>query len=296
MIDSVPGMQPEPTGKLAGFAQDQETIGLGVMDVADISLADVTSAAVSWADGSGMITSSSGSSYSTPPSEVSRAPTSTGDWVGGLVAPPVSRAMQSPAMSTGGYPTPFVYDASPPHGHVYPSMYDEGAGVLLSGYDEPLYNSQIPSNTVRSLSPHLAQGPSSETLVTAPIALAADRVVNPMACGRQPETAFGLLVAQDDPSVSLSREVRHEMAAYISVYWEKVHPLYPIIHRQSFEDASGVDAQHHDALCCAMAAVATQFLGHREDRNNGSQLHAYALQTCKAVGCAGAMGGDGAPS
>ncbi|KAJ6443361.1 stress responsive a/B barrel domain-containing protein [Purpureocillium lavendulum] len=95
-------------------------------------------------------------------------------------------------------------------------------GVLLPGYDESLYNGQIPSNAVRSLSPQLAVGPSSETLVTAPAALPADRVINPMVCGRQPDTAFGLLMAQDLMPITLSREARNEIPIYISKYWEKV--------------------------------------------------------------------------
>ncbi|KAL3952961.1 hypothetical protein ACCO45_012904 [Purpureocillium lilacinum] len=199
------------------------------------------------------------------------------------LGPPVaSRTLQSPIAVSGAYPAPFGYDSSPPA--VYPSVYGDGAGVLLPGYDESLYNPQIPSNTVRnSLSPQLAVGPSSETLVTAPAALAPDRVISPMLCGRQPDTAFGFLMAGDLIHVPLSREARNEIPVYIDKYWEKVHPLYPIIHRPSFEDASGVDSQHHDILRCAMAAVATQFLEHKEHRINGSQLHAHALHECKRI-------------
>lgn len=91
------------------------------------------------------------------------------------------------------------------------------------------------------------------------------------------------MLAQDLMPVSLSREARSALPSYIDIFWEKVHHLYPIIHRSTVEDAADVTPEHVDVLRCAMAAVATQFLGHREHRINGSQLHAYAWHKSKTV-------------
>lgn len=288
MMDSMPNLPTAPSGVTTGFPEPRSGPGLGVMDaVPTLCISDGTST-VPWQDSSGIV-SSSGSSYSTPPSDVSRGRqppvrTSSTDWTGSLGQTTVARDMQSPIMGNGNYPLPFGYAGSPPQ--VYPLIYGDGPGVPLPGYDDGLYSSHMPNTTVRSLSPHMAAGQSSETLVTTPSTLPSDRVVNPLACGRQPEMAFGLLTAHDLMPVSLSREARSAIPAYLDVYWDKVHPMYPIIHRATFEDASGVDVAHLDVLQCAMAAVATQFLGHREHRINGSQLHAYAWHKAKTVSVA----------
>ncbi|POR38417.1 Uncharacterized protein TPAR_01385 [Tolypocladium paradoxum] len=281
MMNSVPNLAAAPSGVTAGYSEPLSGPSLGVLDpVPRVCISDVGgTSTVPWQDSSGIISSSSDCSYSTPSSDVSRghlAPVraSSTDWTGSLGQTSVARDMQSPIMGNGNYPLPFGYGASPPQ--VYPPLYGDGPGVALSGYDEGLYSSHMTSTTVRSLSPQVAVGQSSETLVTTRSMLPADRVVNPLACGRQPETAFGLLTAHDLMPVSLTCEARSAIPAYLDVYWDKVHPMYPIIHRATFEDASGVDVAHLDVLQCAMAAVATQFLGHREHRVNGSQLHAYA--------------------
>ncbi|KAK0707550.1 hypothetical protein B0H67DRAFT_556231 [Lasiosphaeris hirsuta] len=73
----------------------------------------------------------------------------------------------------------------------------------------------------------------------------------------------------------LQRAVRAAIPEYLTVYWARVHPALPVVHRQSFEAAP------EDVLRCAMAAVATQFLDGKEDRIRGNQLHEYALQEAK---------------
>ncbi|KAL1865666.1 hypothetical protein Daus18300_007042 [Diaporthe australafricana] len=73
----------------------------------------------------------------------------------------------------------------------------------------------------------------------------------------------------------LSRVVRNSIASYLDVYWDKVHVLYPFIHRGTVEGAG------EDALKCAMAAIATQYLNNKEDRIRGNQLHEYAWQEAK---------------
>lgn len=75
----------------------------------------------------------------------------------------------------------------------------------------------------------------------------------------------------------LPRSVRNAIPSYIDIFWERVHPFYPIIHRQVFEQ------QGQDVLRCAMAAIATQFSNGQEDRIRGAQLHDYAWQEAKRV-------------
>jgi hypothetical protein len=75
----------------------------------------------------------------------------------------------------------------------------------------------------------------------------------------------------------LSRSVRNSIPSYLDVYWDRFHILYPFIHRTAFGDFG------EDALRCAMAAIATQFLDNKEDRIRGNQLHEYAWQEAKRV-------------
>lgn len=75
----------------------------------------------------------------------------------------------------------------------------------------------------------------------------------------------------------LPRSVRNAIPAYIDVYRERFHDLYPVVHRQGFEEHG------EDALKCAMAAIATQYMGSKEDRIRGSQLHEFAWQEAKRV-------------
>lgn len=78
-------------------------------------------------------------------------------------------------------------------------------------------------------------------------------------------------------NIPLPAAIRTAIPGYLDVYWEKVHPVLPIVHRQSFE------AEPEDVLRCAMAAVATQHLDTKEDRNRGNQLHEHAWQEAKRV-------------
>lgn len=78
-------------------------------------------------------------------------------------------------------------------------------------------------------------------------------------------------------AIPLPGPVRAAIPGYLEVYWERVDPLLPLIHRQSFEAAP------EDALKCAMAAIATQHLDSREDRVWGNQLHEFAWQEVKRV-------------
>ncbi|KAK4176053.1 hypothetical protein QBC36DRAFT_353147 [Triangularia setosa] len=76
-------------------------------------------------------------------------------------------------------------------------------------------------------------------------------------------------------NIPLPAAIRTSISGYLDVYWAKVHPVLPVVHRQSFE------AEPEDVLRCAMAAVATQHLDTKEDRNRGNQLHEHAWQEAK---------------
>ncbi|KAK1750827.1 putative transcription factor TDA9 [Echria macrotheca] len=78
-------------------------------------------------------------------------------------------------------------------------------------------------------------------------------------------------------AIPLQRPVRAAIPGYLEVYWERVDPVFPVVHRQSFE------AEPEDVLRCAMAAVATQFLSNKDDRIRGNQLHEYAWHEAKRV-------------
>ncbi|KAI1308620.1 hypothetical protein F5Y03DRAFT_93496 [Xylaria venustula] len=62
---------------------------------------------------------------------------------------------------------------------------------------------------------------------------------------------------------------------YLDVYWKRFDTLFPIIHRQS------VETSDDPVLRCAMAAIGSQFLQSREDRNNSQILHGFASQEAR---------------
>ncbi|KAK3394897.1 hypothetical protein B0H63DRAFT_386746 [Podospora didyma] len=78
-------------------------------------------------------------------------------------------------------------------------------------------------------------------------------------------------------ALPLQRQVVAAIPNYLDAYWQLVHPTFPLVHRPTFE------ASPEDILRCAMAAVATQYLGNKEDRTRGNLLHEYAWQEAKRV-------------
>ncbi|KAK7429617.1 hypothetical protein QQZ08_003812 [Neonectria magnoliae] len=237
-----------------------------------------------WQD-STMPSSASESTYSTPSDNTRRhrfpVRTSSGDWNAHL-APyqAAANGTGSPGLDNGGYHIPFTYSASPP---MY-QMYDNSMGVPLPGYPEEnvfFSSDQIPVTTVRSLSPQMAVAQSSETLVTIPSAPTPDHLLHAAMCGRPPAEGLGILAPRDMMPVPLTRAARDTIPAYLNVYWDKVHPLYPVVHKPSFENVTEEAAEHVDVLQCAMAAVATQFLANKDDRMKGAELHNYAWHKSK---------------
>lgn len=61
---------------------------------------------------------------------------------------------------------------------------------------------------------------------------------------------------------------RGQLEEYISSYWRFFDPLWPIIHRPTF------NADTSPVLRLAMASLGTQFFGRSTDREIGSELHA----------------------
>ncbi|KAK7722594.1 hypothetical protein SLS64_001131 [Diaporthe eres] len=75
--------------------------------------------------------------------------------------------------------------------------------------------------------------------------------------------------------IPLPRSARNSIPSYLDIYWDKFNLLYPFIHRGT------VGGVGEDALRCAMAAIATQFLDNKDDRIRGNQLHEFASQEAK---------------
>ncbi|KAK4142068.1 uncharacterized protein C8A04DRAFT_13522 [Dichotomopilus funicola] len=78
-------------------------------------------------------------------------------------------------------------------------------------------------------------------------------------------------------TIPLPGPIRAAIPRYLEVYWARVDPDLPIVHRTSFEAAP------EDVLRCAMAAVATQGLDSAEDRAQGAVLHEFAWQEVKRI-------------
>ncbi|KAH8699945.1 hypothetical protein BGZ61DRAFT_240210 [Ilyonectria robusta] len=245
---------------------------------------DNAPAAPSWQDNQTMPSSASESTYSTPSDNSRRhrfpVRTSSGDWNTHAPYQAATNETRSTGLDTGGY-LPFTYSASPP---MYQQLYGDSMGLPLPGYEDSTLifdPDQIQVTTVRSLSPQMAVAQSSETLVTFPSAPTSDHILNGNICGRPPAEGLGILDAREMMPVSLTRDIRDMVPTYLNVYWDKVHPLYPIVHKPSFENVSGAAEEHADVRRCAMAAIATQFLADKDHRMKGAQLHAYAWYKSK---------------
>lgn len=153
----------------------------------------------------------------------------------------------------------------------------------ISGYEEePMIPGKplLSNTTIRALPVPLGAGRSAGVLLAAPPTIFQERLISPQLSVTPPGSRFiDYFAPQGMPILPLSQTVREAVPVYLEVYWNKVHPMYPIIHRFTFEKALENPSDATDILQCAMAAVATQFLGHEDHRINGSQLHFHA--TCK---------------
>lgn len=191
-----------------------------------------------------------------------------------------------PATDSWGFPPegiPRTHDMSIGLPTVY-STYDTQLQQdgNFPGYDDP-FTHNPPHTTVRSLPLTLAVGPSSESLVTFQSAAPARPVEGTLSCGGsrggRPDP---LAVAALMMPTSLSEEARKTIPTYINVYWNKVHPTCPLIHKPTFDDEETSRSRNSDMYeqkelrKCAMAAIATQFLEDKVHRVYGDELCGHA--------------------
>lgn len=91
------------------------------------------------------------------------------------------------------------------------------------------------------------------------------------------EYAVTMPLSSPSAMSQLSETVRKDIPRFVGEYWNLVDPMLLLVHRPSYEAAP------EDALTCAMAAVATQYLDNKDDRQKGTQLHDVAQQEIKRV-------------
>ncbi|KAI1258612.1 hypothetical protein F5Y18DRAFT_341182 [Xylariaceae sp. FL1019] len=158
-------------------------------------------------------------------------------------------------------PQPNIYEQIPEYSTAYP--------------DDNFYDVQGQAFAVRSPTPPTVtqSTQSAENLVT----LGNQPVPAPAVLGRQksaalvsPYSGAAFLTAK-----VLSSAVRNAIPHYLDVYWKRFDNLFPLVHRRSLETAAD------DVLRCAMAAMGTQFLSSKEDRENGNDLHQFASQEAR---------------
>ncbi|KAL7623045.1 hypothetical protein AAE478_006724 [Parahypoxylon ruwenzoriense] len=236
-------------------------------------------------DGSPWPSSASESTYSTTPSEVSHThrrtiargyESPTSDWPGpGLYSSGAPQSLHSP---DGGLET-MATSVAPFFANPFASAqqhFDQALGLSIPFSEDQSFIEQAqpyhPYSSVRSPTPptiSLAAQPT-ENLVT----LAAPSISDAASTGgRQKGSAVFLGSLQGAALLTantLAPQVRGAIPKYLDVYWKRFDALYPLVHRKSVKSAAG------ELLRCAMAAVGTQFLRGKEDRNIGKELHEFA--------------------
>ncbi|KAF4458020.1 hypothetical protein F53441_174 [Fusarium austroafricanum] len=263
------------------FVTDYEPRNISEMPMIP-TIPDDTTPELRWPDGS-MSSSTPTSTFSTPPANARRSqfpvPTTNGSWLNPTQA--YSSNMPTNSMDNDVYPGPYPYTTTPPQ--AYPSVFND-MELGLPGYSEGTpfsASNQIPTSTVRSISPSLAVA-QSETLVAVPSLPASGGVFNLGGCSSGTPDG-SLLRTEDLMPLSLPPAAKETIPRYLETYWEKVHPRNPIIHKHTYEDVPEEEKEHVQVLQCAMAALATQFIPNADDRMKGAQLHAYAWQRSKVV-------------
>lgn len=242
-----------------------------------------------WHDSPIEPSSSTGSAYSTP-SDIShdsfaRGRSSSGDWhrMPSHPTTTVSDINASLPLSRGSI-SMFGYSSSvsPP---VRPFAKPASRTPLpLPGYedDAPIRDQDLASDPSQSLPLPFTLGNSSETLVTVPAAVPS-RHMHTTSFAAATRTEMDTFVTPPLPSTTLTEGARGAIPVYLEVYWNKVHPMYPVIHKPTFEAATKTSNENVEILQCAMAAIATQFLGHEDHRINGNQLHLHSMHKLKMV-------------
>ncbi|KAF4997071.1 hypothetical protein FGRMN_4118 [Fusarium graminum] len=235
-----------------------------------------------WSENPALSSSASPSQFSTPSQTAGQSQfpvlVANGPWMTPPTYTTTTSDMSATSLDDGTYPGTYAYDSTPPQ--AYPAVFN--MDLPLPGYTEDTAYSTInhmPTCTVRSMSPLMAVA-QSETLVAVPPLPTSDGVFGLAGCNSMPTDGNSLL-SNDDLKPSLPTMTSEAIPRYLEVYWEKVHPTNPIIHEHTFGDVSDGDAEELEALQCAMAALATQFIPEADDRMKGAQLHAYAWQKSK---------------
>lgn len=179
------------------------------------------------------------------------------------------------------------YSAAPPIGSEGSYDYMDLMGMPSYATDAGVLSPHHHANTtVRSLTPMLAVGQSSETLVTAPPAppLPQGPIESPSVCGSDSNPTIAaaephFLIAT---TARLSRAARTAIPNYLGVYWSRVS--YPVIHRASFDElCRDGHPTPFELLKCAMGALATQYLEDKEHRACGYELQTFAWQELEPV-------------
>ncbi|KAI0201898.1 hypothetical protein F4808DRAFT_449943 [Astrocystis sublimbata] len=193
------------------------------------------------------------------PSSASGSPYSTPD--GAMI-----RGYESPTPDVANHE---LYYFSSPQQPVYPipdyTAFSEDAG----GY----YDLQSQPFSVRSPTPPtvMLSAQPVDNLVTLNLSMPNSSAI----LGRQKNPA-ALLGSYPDAAVLTalipSSAAHKAIPRYLDVYWKRFDALFPLVHRQSLEISDDL------VLRCAMAAVGSQFLQNKEDRNNGHILHQFAWQ------------------
>ncbi|KAJ3498946.1 hypothetical protein NLG97_g709 [Lecanicillium saksenae] len=238
--------------------------------------------------------SATGSTYSTPSDSSNdrykRARSSSTDLNSATAQFAASSNGQGMFVAGGGAAPSYNFGfAAPSAGFSMPKQ-NIGAAFPMPGYDDESMIHGKPllvNSAVRTLPMPFGAGRSTDVLIAAPPSIFPDRMISPQLSVSPPGMGFiDQFATQGMPILALSQSVRDAVPVYLEVYWNKVHPMYPIIHRHTFEKALEAMSDSTDVLQCAMAAVATQFLGHEDHRINGSQLHFHAA--CKLKVASGA--------
>ncbi|KAI6768391.1 hypothetical protein HG530_006400 [Fusarium avenaceum] len=238
-----------------------------------------------WSENPALSSSASTSEFSTPRDNSRRSQfpvlTANGPWMSTTPTyQTTSSDMSGTSMDNSTYSVTYPYDNTPPQ--AYPPVFGD-MDLPLPGYHEGnAYNTtnHIPTCAVRSISPLLAVS-QSENLAAVRSLPASDGVFGLAGCSSGSTDGSGLLSTHDLKPLSLPTAISEAIPRYLDVYWEKVHPETPIIHKHTFGDVSDEETDQVEVLQCAMAALATQFIPNADDRMKGAQLHAYAWQRSK---------------
>ncbi|TQV93934.1 hypothetical protein V2A60_003912 [Cordyceps javanica] len=273
-----------PNNAIRNVVNDQDSVGLKTPEAGhDFYMSDGDQS-----NSTGMPSSATGSSYSSPSDSSNdrykRARSSSNDW--SSTAAQCTTTSSIGRVAAAGYGLDFT-TASTGFSRLKQSI----SSILpISGsVDESMRTGRplFANAAMRTLPMPFGAGRSTDLLMAAPPTAFQDRIISPQISVSPPGMALvDHFSTQSMPILALSQSVRDAVPVYLEVYWNKVHPMYPIIHRSTFEKSLDSTSDVMDILQCVMAAVATQFLGHEDHRINGSQLHFHAA--CKLKVATGA--------